>query len=489
MSSSCQANKKTNYSYERHRPEETLIYQVVAKNLKSFIQKCEESGHHVPNFIKKEFECFLRCGVLSYGFARVYCQDCQYDRLVPFSCKKRGFCGSCLARRMSETSARLVDSLIPHIPTRQWVLSVPAPLRYLIAYDHNALNAVLSAFTGTLFSYLRKKAKVYGGRALEAHGYFPGAITFIQRFGSGLNLNVHLHSQISDGAYVQFGDDKIHFIRIPSPSVDEIRAITIKIAKRVHRYLERRMLHYEGDDLLDKEPLLAKCYAASIRYLSAFGHNAGKPLIRLISQELIKGESTDELTVMGFNLHASVALADHDRAGLERTIRYMGRPPLSADRLKMAPDGEHLLLTLKSPWRDGTSKIILTPFELLERLVALVPPPRKNLIRYHGVFGPNAEIRDQVVAGIADSGKQDTGRKIHRPGFAKLMARVFEIDVLECPRCKSKMQLISFITDPAAIKDILKSLKMSTAPPETTMPSEHSVVYESDGETFSTESL
>lgn len=154
--------------------------------------------------------------------------------------KKRGFCGSCLAWRMSETSVRLVDSLIPHIPTRQWVLSVPAPLRYLIVYDHNALNAVLSAFTGALFAYLRKNVKAHGGRALEAHGYFPGAVTFIQRFGSGLNLNVHVHSQVSDGAYVQFGDNKIHFMRITPPRADNIRRITNKIAKRVHKYLERR---------------------------------------------------------------------------------------------------------------------------------------------------------------------------------------------------------------------------------------------------------
>ena len=104
----------------------------------------------------------------------VYCQQCKFERLLPFSCKKRGFCNSCLARRMSETAVRLVDSVIPEIPTRQWVLSVPAPLRYLIAYDNEALNVVVNAFTGTVFSYLRRKAKIPKS---ELH---PGAITFIQ---------------------------------------------------------------------------------------------------------------------------------------------------------------------------------------------------------------------------------------------------------------------------------------------------------------------
>lgn len=125
--------------YERHRPEESLLYQVVSRNMQSFFKKCEESGHPVPKFIKKEFESFLRCGVLSYGFARVYCQTCKNDRLIGFPCKKRGFCASYLSRRMSEISGHLIDEVIPQIPTRQWVLSVPAPLRYLLAYDNEAL--------------------------------------------------------------------------------------------------------------------------------------------------------------------------------------------------------------------------------------------------------------------------------------------------------------------------------------------------------------
>jgi hypothetical protein len=100
------------------------------------------------------------------------------------------------------------------------------------------LNAVLSAFTGALFSYLRRKAKKSGGEALDAQTYYPGAVTFIQRFGSALNLNVHMHSQVSDGVYVKLGDDRIHFARVAPPSLKETREVTLKIARRVHRYLK-----------------------------------------------------------------------------------------------------------------------------------------------------------------------------------------------------------------------------------------------------------
>ncbi len=478
--SASQRAPKTNY--ESHNRQEDLLYQVIKRHWKNFVSECESNAHAVPNFIKKEFEAFLRCGVLEYGFARVYCQECRYNRLIGFSCKKRGFCGSCLARRMSETAARLVDTLIPHIPTRQWVLSLPAPLRYLVAYDNDALNAVLSIFMGALFSYMRKKAKWCGGKALNGKIYHAGAVTFIQRFGSALNLNLHMHSQVSDGVYMQYGDTKVHFIRIPTPSIDDIKAITIKIAKRVHRYLERRVLDFESDSLLEKEPLLAKCYMASIRYLRALGEQSGKPLLRLISPEHIK-EEVDDRTVMGFNLHASKAIEAADRAGLERTLRYMGRPPLSAERLKRAPDGSNLLLTLKTPWRNGTTTLLLTPFELIERLISLIPYPRKNLIRYHGFFAPNAALREEITSGLVPH-KSDGAKKICRPSFAKLMARVFDIDVLTCPRCCSKMQLISFITEPKAIKDILRSLKMPTAPPDIGEPLGYSLIYEANGNNF-----
>ena len=126
--------------YARHQPEKTLLYQTVQNHMAAFFAQCEAFERSVPAFIKEEFDTFLRCGILAHGFARVYCKECRYDRLVAFSCKKRGFCGSCMARRMSATAAHLVDSVIPVIPTRQWVLSVPSPLRYLMAYDSKALN-------------------------------------------------------------------------------------------------------------------------------------------------------------------------------------------------------------------------------------------------------------------------------------------------------------------------------------------------------------
>ena len=72
--------KAPRVSYERYAPEKSLLYQVVKQNWNSFAKKCETENHPVPRFVKREFEAYLRCGILDYGFARVYCQECRYDR-------------------------------------------------------------------------------------------------------------------------------------------------------------------------------------------------------------------------------------------------------------------------------------------------------------------------------------------------------------------------------------------------------------------------
>ena len=181
--------------------------------------------------------------------------------------------------------------------------------------------------------------------------------------------------------------------------------------------------------------------------------------------------SREERSVAGFNLHAGTAIQAEDRVGLEQLLRYMGRPPLSAERLSQAADGR-LILKFKKAWSDGTAAIIMTPQEFLERLTSLVPPPRKNQIRYHGIFASNSKWREQIVPKpiqeVCDEAASTDGKKCPGSGmrWAKLLARVFQEDVLSCPRCESRMQLISFITERKAIVDILESLEMATAPPE-----------------------
>src|SRR5215471_17699857 len=183
--------------YERRRPEETTLYRLVQEHLESFLVQVEaESGAGLPEFVKAEFDAFLECGILAHGFLRLRCGDCTHEKLVAFFCKRRGFCPSCGARRMAETAAHLVDCVIPPVPVRQWVLSLPIPLRLLFAAQPQLLAPLLQVIHRVIASFLNKRAGLKHPQA------DTGAVTLIQRFGSAANLNIHLHCLVLDGVYL-----------------------------------------------------------------------------------------------------------------------------------------------------------------------------------------------------------------------------------------------------------------------------------------------
>ena len=105
-------------TYKRHRPETTLLYQLIERYYPDFIVNLADQGKYLPKYVEREFDEFLRCGRLEHGFLRVVCGDCKHEKLVAFSCKRRGFCPSCGARRMAESAALLVDD-VPLVMTFQ----------------------------------------------------------------------------------------------------------------------------------------------------------------------------------------------------------------------------------------------------------------------------------------------------------------------------------------------------------------------------------
>ena len=119
--------------YERHRPQTTLLYQLVSQYYPQFQELMAQQETLLPGYIQQEFEAYLKCGRLEHGFLRVRCECCHHEKLVAFSCKRRGFCPSSGARRMVDSAVLLTDEVLPKVPLRQWVLSVPFQLRFLFA--------------------------------------------------------------------------------------------------------------------------------------------------------------------------------------------------------------------------------------------------------------------------------------------------------------------------------------------------------------------
>ena len=518
------------HGYARHRPDESVLYGVVQTELATFLARAQARERHVPRFVERELWGFLRCGILAHGFVRVHCDGCGLDRVVAFSCKGRGFCPSCGGRRMADTAAHLVDRVLPEVPVRQWVLSLPFALRYRLAYDAPLTSAVLAVFVRTVFASLRRRARRQWG---VTRGQC-GAVTFVQRFGDALNLNVHFHSLLLDGVYASEQGGALRFHPLPPPDDAEVARVVSQVAKRIARLLERRGLASdpsEADPLTEDQPLLAQLYGASVAGRIATGPRAGRRVLRV--GDCIDPENLPALegprcaSASGVSLHANVAVPVRDRQRLERLCRYVARPPVATERLSRLEDGR-LLYRLKHRWRDGTTHVVFEPQELVEKLAALVPPPRFHLVRYHGILGPCASERDRVVPGGPDPATGDRppaprgsvagfdGRPMadgrgareevpvrrseavehegtrrmseldplndalpspdaptprrRRLAWSELLRRVFALDVLECPRCGGRMRLLAAIHPPDATQSILECLNLPARAPPTASP-------------------
>jgi len=152
----------------------------------------------------------------------------------------------------------------------------------------------------------------------------------------------------------------------------------------------------------------------------------------------------------------------------------MARPPLAEDRLERTATGD-ILYKLKEAWNDGTAGIHLSPSELIEKLIALIPPRSSPLVRYGGVFAPNFKRRDEVFlapgrrkrkVSLRPEGTEKSEKsQVVSGSWARLLKRVFAIDVSRCPRCCSDLEIIAAVLDPMQIARYLKHTGMPAAPP------------------------
>lgn len=386
--------------YNPRHPERTLLYRTVSENFETWLELASagqfdgQGDHHTPKaYVRQAFRKYLECGIFAHGFARARCDDCGHDYFVAFSCKGRGVCPSCNTRRMAETAAHLVDHVLPHLPVRQWVLSVPKRLRYFMQRDGAVLNMVLRIFLRVIAQSLHQHCPT-AAQMNEATLHI-GAVAFIHRFGSSLNEHVHFHVCVVDGMF-------------------------------------------EG----------------------------------------VPGESDADATSPG-------VLAD--------TPKLRFHPVTEIDETAVAQVQANL------------RRRILRAFvgrSLIDRVDALVPPPRTHRHRYFGVLAPNSPLRAAVTAMAAPAKQavvqpEPTGASEGAPGvipqdntdgggtplpqlqlqpeppkhspahylWAVLIARIYEIFPLLCPICGGQMHLIAFITEGAQIRKILDHIGVDSEPP------------------------
>jgi hypothetical protein len=397
-----------------------VLYQVLDQHLASFIEEVEAADRSLPQFVRRELEGFLRCGRIEWGFARQNCPVCNFERLIGLPCRGRA-CPSCQGKRMVAGAARLVDHIVPRVPVRQWVCGFAPSLRLMLAFNHELFSKVIAIFVGEVMRWQRRTAKRELGldSVSRAHG---AAVTAIHRSGGSLNLQPHLHSALLDGVYVTPSDDisdlwltgrKPEFKPLPAPTRDDLQEITARVYAKTKRKLSALGLDWEEDaDAIElegvsavaEEPLLLDCAEASVRGVGLLGEQAGLPLFSARPDRFAVptdlAHLIDEHDACehpgGFNLHAARRVSASDRSGLERLFRYILHPPFAHDRLQWTADGQ-VRLRFTRPWRNGVDSMVLTPKNLIARLVPIVPRPGTHQLRYHGALGARSELRPFII--------------------------------------------------------------------------------------------
>ena len=170
----------------------------------------------------------------------------------------------------------------------------------------------------------------------------------------------------------------------------------------------------------------------------------------------------------GFNLHAATKVAANDEQGRLALCKYILRPPLANDRLKILDDSV-VRLEFKKPWSDGTSTVEMPPLALIARLAALVPPPKRHLTGYFGVLSSHSSLRSQIVPVPAVAAPEENDKPSlplsHYISWSQLLKKTFEIDTV-CPRCKTPLRLIATVETEDTIRKILTAMGLPTEMPK-----------------------
>ena len=214
----------------------------------------------MPGYVADELRGYLACGLLCFGFARAACMTCHTGFVVAFSCKGRGVCPSCNGRHMAQTAAHLTDHVIPPVPVRQWVISVPKRLRGFLADRPRAVAALTKIFLDEIERLLCAAAGGTLNPATPASARPRlGGVSFLHRFGSALNHHVHLHACLTDGVFVPAADDAERDVPpafLPARPINQadLAALIERVRRRMIRWFRmQRLLAAAAADMLTWE--------------------------------------------------------------------------------------------------------------------------------------------------------------------------------------------------------------------------------------------
>ena len=271
---------------------------IIREHWPAFRERVEMHAGPLPGFVCDEIEAFATCGDFEQGFLVAECRRCGDSMRVPFACKSRGICPSCMGRRMGETAALLVDHRLPAVPWRQWVLSFEGPMAVRLGYDAELLALVCQRFATRVMQTLRRQSKLEHGLT-TSRTLHSGVLVVVQRFRSDLGLYVHLHALAMDGCFEAVGEDEVRFLPVEQLSPSHL----VGVLDRLHRDLAEHL----DDDGEPPDEGLAACVQLGL----------SRPPLRAVLTEQ-PHPAPMHVSAFGMQLHAAVTVDGRDRNRLER---------------------------------------------------------------------------------------------------------------------------------------------------------------------------
>ena len=402
--------------YRARRPCQTPLYallEALYEDLKGAWEDLFESRYGFwRRLLDGVVHRYLDCGLFDRGFARIRCPSCRQEHLLAFSCKGRGLCPSCGAKRAVAFAAFLRDEVVADVGHAQWVFTIPKMLRPYFMHQRRLLGPLCTAAWQTVRELMVAAA--------DDQAFRPGMVAVVQTFGDQLNMHPHVHALVTRGGWAGDGT------WLPMPYV------SATATEELFRHKILRLLQREG--LLDED---------RTRLLLSWHHS-------------------------GFSVHNSVTVPAGDGRALEALARYCLRSPVSLARLRWVPGSPSVQLLAG----DDQPALSLDARDFVARVLAHVPDPRRHLVHYYGAYSSVVRGRMKAASQPPDSSAPPPPPEpgldplpplspavaATRRRWRDLIRRVYETDPLLCPRCGSLMRVVAFITSRPVIRAILDHL-------------------------------
>ena len=398
-----------------HSPYGTVCQFVVQHYFDGWLIYRRQLKRRVPKYVRKEFRKYLKCGDPDHGFSVLACPKLHYTRYVAFRCKGRGFCTYCLMIRQRTLGRQLIDRVIGNVPVRHVVLCFPPALRFILGYDKVLLNGAFAVLAEAIFNHQRTLAAELFEVPLER--IHSGCAEVAHRASATLDTNHHIHGIFPDGVFIEREDGTLEFCRLPAPSEAAIAAIALQACVAFCAVLQQRGFWEPMSQSTD-----------TVEGLLTLPKRPGKPT-KFFGQAAKDSEGGVAPIGGAYAFHVFVgnAIEVEERPQLQYLVDYILAPPFYDYQLSLDGQG-NIVLELKRPRHNGTTHIVLTPFEFLDRLAELVPRPRANTVRYFGVYASRARLRKQAIA-----------LRVGDPAPAPRVT----VGTHLCPICGSKLRVVA----------------------------------------------